>query len=82
MHKHNWCIYFAETEPKVEITEEEKSKKLNFDYKCGCKIVCSICGKEKNRLARKINQYYVNVRKPLVENFIRGKVEIYTIKRD
>ena len=81
MHKHNWYIYFAETRPQI-IGDEMTGIPKRVEMRTGCTIVCSICGKQKHRLSKKIGEYYANTRKPLVEDFIREQLEIYTIKRD
>ena len=78
-HKHNWCIYFAKTEPEAEAFENIKLLGTNLfvNYSCGCAIRCSICGKEKKRLSKKIAKYYANTQKPYLEDFIREQIEIY-----
>jgi len=65
-HKHNWCIYFAETRPHI-VNDELTGIPKRIEMHTGCSIVCSICGKQKHRLSKKIGLYYSNTKKPYFE---------------
>lgn len=74
-HKHNWCIYFGETQP--QIIDEPYSMTRRIQMKVGCLIVCSICGKQKHRLSKKIGLYYSNTKKPYFEEQVKGIMKPY-----
>lgn len=76
-HKHNWCIVFAETQPEVLDMGKDK---VVFDAKVGCQIYCSVCGKQKRRLSKKIGKYYANTKIPALERLVKDFC-IYNVPR-